>query len=420
MLVAGATIGLIAPIGAQANDINIEGMNNYSRSSKSSSKKQKFNSKTFANELATVNEKIDVLDSQFNDYEAGGFSDTTVLTGKATMTLAGLENSAGDEEEDVIFQYMYQMNLNTSFTGDDDLYVRLKTGNAAAPFKTKDYGAYLSSTNTYGDTLKIDKIWYSFPIGESVKAWVGPKIENYYMHGASPSIYQPVTKQFKLGGNGAAYGASTDAGFGLAYFADNGFSISSNLVSDINGTTHGFLTNEVDENWSTQIAITKPNYHASLMVALKYDGWSDSYYSTAIGKSRSSSTLTGATGNSTNYGLRGYWRPENAGTATPEISAGYDVSLIDGAANSEDETTAWFAGLTWKDTFQVDDKIGVAFGQPQTNESETVDPFAWEAYYSFKVNDSVTMTPAVFGGTDRTGTAGDDITGAVFETTFKF
>ena len=38
MLVASAAIGLIAPIGAQANDINIEGMNSYT-SSKSSLKK---------------------------------------------------------------------------------------------------------------------------------------------------------------------------------------------------------------------------------------------------------------------------------------------------------------------------------------------------------------------------------------------
>ena len=32
MLVASAAIGLIAPIDAQANDINIEGMNSYQRS----------------------------------------------------------------------------------------------------------------------------------------------------------------------------------------------------------------------------------------------------------------------------------------------------------------------------------------------------------------------------------------------------
>ena len=50
------------------------------------------------------------------------------------------------------------------------------------------------------------------PIGENNTIWVGPKIENYYMHGTTPSIYKPVTKQFTLGGNGNAYGASTDTG----------------------------------------------------------------------------------------------------------------------------------------------------------------------------------------------------------------
>ena len=52
--------------------------------------------------------------------------------------------------------------------------------------------------------------------------------------------------------------------------------------------------------------------------------------------------------------------------------------------------------------------------------SETVDPFAYELYYSFQANDSVSIKPAVFGGTDRNGTAGADIFGALVETTFKF
>ena len=321
MLVATAAMGLLAPVATQASDVlNLDGMNDYSRSKKSS---KKIDSKTFINEvneeLAILKGRIDGLEVQNNELEASSFSDTTTLTGNAIFTLGGVDNPSltadyGELGEGVAAQYTYQMNLNTSFTGDDDLYVRLKTGNAAASFKNKLMGTYLSSTNTYNDDLKIDKIWYSFPVGEKITAWVGPKIENYYMHGASPSIYKPVLKSFKLGGNGAAYGASTDSGIGIAYNADNGFSLSSNLVSDQNGTGSGFLSNEVDENWSTQIAYTKPNYHVSLMVALKYDGWSDSYYSTALGAARTSG--------STNYGLRGYWRPENSGTATPEVSVG--------------------------------------------------------------------------------------------------
>ena len=136
--------------------------------------------------------------------------------------------------EATVFNYTYQMNLNTSFSGDDNLYVRLKSGNAMKdnePFATAADGSYLSSTNTNGDALKVDKIWYEFPLGEKHTVWIGPRIENYYMHGASPSIYSPTLKQFKLGGNGAAYGASTDKGIGWAYNADNGFSLSSNIVS---------------------------------------------------------------------------------------------------------------------------------------------------------------------------------------------
>ena len=128
MLVASAAIGLIAPIGAQANDINIEGMNSYSRS-KSSSKKQQFNSKTFANELATVNEKIDGLETQFNDFEAGSFSDTTVLDGKAIFDVGSVDTDDDTYTGQTQFMYTYTMNLNTSFTGDDNLYTRIKTGN---------------------------------------------------------------------------------------------------------------------------------------------------------------------------------------------------------------------------------------------------------------------------------------------------
>ena len=89
-------------------------------------------------------------------------------------------------------------------------------------------GGYLSSVGK-NDELTVDKIWYTFPVGENHTVWVGPKIENYYMHGTAPSIYKPVTKQFTLGGNGNAYGASTDTGAGWAYKADNGFAISSNV-----------------------------------------------------------------------------------------------------------------------------------------------------------------------------------------------
>ena len=412
MLVAGASLSFLAPIAAQASDVvNLEEMNSYSRSTTKSSR---IDSKTFINEVsedvANLKSRVDGLEVKQNEFEAGGFSDTTVMSGKAIFDVGGVENTSGDLAEAIGFQYTYQLNLNTSFTGDDDLYVRLKSGNATDTFSNKDYGTYLSSSNGNDDALKVDKIWYSFPLGDNNTVWVGPRIENYYMHGASPSIYKPITKQFKLGGNGAAYGASTNSGVGWAFNADNGFSLSSNVVSKQNASSTGFLSDEASTNWSSQVAYTTEKYHVSLISALKYNDWTDSYFSTALGKARPD-------GNSTNYGLRAYWRPDESGSAVPEISAGYDFSEVDG---QDAETDAFFVGLTWKDSFQADDKVGIAVGQPQTSDDDSVEPFAWEAYYSFKINDSVTMTPAIFGGTDRTGTDGDDVTGVVLETTFKF
>ena len=142
---------------------------------------------------------------------------------------------------------------------------------------------------------------------------------------------------------------------------------------------------------------------------MKYNDWEDSYYSTSAGKAR--------TGGSTNYGLRAYWRPDESGTAVPELSVGYDISAVE---DQDADTTGYMVGLTWKDMFQPSDKIGIAVGQPQKSEDETTDPFAYEVYYSFKPNDSIEIRPTIFGATDRTGTADDDVTGAVLETTFKF
>ncbi|MDC3069491.1 iron uptake porin [Prochlorococcus sp. AH-736-D21] len=400
LLVAPAALGLLAPVAATANEVTINDFN-------------------AAEEIAVTNSRLDSLEVQVNEFEAGGFSDTTTLDGKVAFSVGAIEDADGvpsdtGNGEGLMAAYSYTANLNTSFTGDDNLYVRIKAGNAADWMSSTTYGTYLSSAKGSADALAVDKIWYEFPVGESGTVWVGPKIENYYMHATTPSIYKPVTKQFTLGGNGAAYGASTNSGFGLAYNADNGFAVSTNFVSKQNGTANGLFTNQAQTSWATQVGITKPQYSASLILNQKYNGWTDSYFSTASGLTR------GGTGNSTNLGLRGWWRPLDSGTLTPSVSLGLDISDIDGVGEAVNETSAYFLGLNWTDIFQADDRLGLALGQPQKVENESTDPFAWEAYYSFKVNDSITVTPTVFGTSSRDSTTTNDITGFVVDTVLKF
>ena len=420
MLVAGASLSLLAPVASQASDVvNIEEMNSYARSQ---SKSSRIDSKTFINEvsedIAILKGRVDGLEVKQNEFEAGGFSDTTVMDQKVVFDIGAMDFSETDaDNETTQFAYSYRMNLNTSFTGDDNMYIRILSGNHGQWMKDSNDGGYLTSVGK-GNNLQVDKIWYSFPVGESNTVWVGPKIENYYMHGTAPSIYKPVTKQFTLGGNGNAYGASTDTGAGWAYKADNGCAISSNIgtkpKTTTSGTDTGLLTNQSKTSWATQVGLTKPQWSASVLVNQKYNGWSDTYYH-SLQHGPSSST-----GNFSSVGLRGWWRPLETGSATPSISLGYDSTTYDGAPAASDSSDAWFAGLMWQDTFQADDKIGVAFGQPTTNEDETTDPFAYELYYSYMLNDSVSVTPTVFGGTDRNGTSGGDVFGALVQTTFKF
>ena len=170
MLVATASLGLIAPIAAQASDvINLEGMNDYNRSKKSSSKR--FDSNTFVNEvneeLATLKGRVDGLEAQQNNFEAGSFSETTTMDGKAVFTVGSLDTDDDAFTGKVLAEYMYQMNLNTSFNGDDNLYIRLKAGNGDSWTDKKNiYNGYISAGKGNTDYVKVDKIWYTRPINE--------------------------------------------------------------------------------------------------------------------------------------------------------------------------------------------------------------------------------------------------------------
>ena len=242
MLVAGASLSLIAPIAAQASDVvNLGEMNSYARSTKR--KSSKLDSKTFINEvsedIATFKDRANDFEANQNQFEAGSFSSTTTMDGKVIAWVGGIDgiSDVDDDEDDNLAEepadsigtgWTTTLNLNTSFTGDDNLYVRLKGGETTDAFKAKPVSYHIETKDT-DHAFNVDKIWYSFPIGDDITVFAGGLIENYYMY-VTPSIYKPgALKALKLGGN-SNFGASTDVGFGVKYEADNGFAIASNVV----------------------------------------------------------------------------------------------------------------------------------------------------------------------------------------------
>ena len=429
MLVAGASLSLLAPMAVQASDVMKLNPSTLDSSSFTNNQVEDIeNLKSIVKELQSKIDELDGLQPNQSEFEAGSFSTTTSMDGKAIFWVGGIEgiNDIDDDEdgsladepsEGVQTGYTYTMNLNTSFSGDDNLYVRLKGGNNGAAWSSKPAGYHISTKDT-DHAMNIDKIWYTFPIGESITAFVGPMIENYYMY-VTPSIYKPgALKAFKLGGN-SNFGASTDVGFGFKYEADNGFAVASNIV-DKNADSTGFFQNDSVSKWDTQFAYTQPRYHLSLTLSNAQEWTSQLYNATALGENTAADSM--------GYAARAYWMPEESGTAVPEISVGYDVKVWDDAANGAvDEAASWMIGLTWKDIMSADDRIGIALSQPLKATSvagggdtgEVDDPLLWEAYYSFKYNDYMTITPAVFGGRDSFQ-QDDDTFGTVVTTTLKF
>ena len=432
MLVAFTGLSLIAPIGAQASDFNIEGMNTYVRKKSSSKTKKQFNSNTFANKAETF-KNVDAND-KFKEFEAGSFSDTTTLDSSLVYALAAVGDATKVDSavsESVQAGYTYTMNLNTSFTGDDNLYIRLRTGNGkvtTGPFYEKTAFYHTDTWSSGTDSLHVDKIWYTFPIADSEKftGFIGPKIENYYMYAAPVSIYRPgFHKAFKLGSLSSAFGASTSTGIGVKFDGGNGFAASTNIVSK-GATSSGFMTDQDESKWDTMLAYTQDQFHVSLTLSQQHDTWNSfSYYATDDAVDVDDDT------NATAYAARAYWRPQESGSAAPEISIGYDIINFDGqaGANKVQEATSYFVGLGWPDIFQDSDYIGIGLGQPlkttttvngDTAADNDIDPFLWEASYSFKVNDSVTMIPAIFGGMDIQDATDEDFFGAALTTKFKF
>ena len=190
-------------------------------------------------------------------------------------------------------------------------------------FNETGYGTYLSSANQNYDSLKVDKMWYSLPLGDQVTFTAGPKIENYYMHGTTPSIYKPVLKQFTLGGNAAAYGASTSPGAGLTWTSDSGLALSTNFTTQ-KGNSTGLLTDEGLDAYGVNAMYTGDTYGISLSYA----------------------TTEATTTSDDNYtALNAYWAPEGF----PSVSIGYEWGTDGSEVAAQDGLTSYFVGLMFED-----------------------------------------------------------------------
>ena len=144
LLVAPATLGLLAPMSATANEVTISDF-------------------TPAEELAITNSRVDGLEARLNNFEAGSFSETTSASFSVDFAIGavdgtGISTGVTDGQEALEAYYGFQMDLTTSFTGEDSLAVSIDAGNSGGSATEFD----LNSTN---DVLAVDGVTYTFPVG---------------------------------------------------------------------------------------------------------------------------------------------------------------------------------------------------------------------------------------------------------------
>jgi hypothetical protein len=314
--------------------------------------------------------------------------------------------------------------------------------------------------------VEINRLFYNFPVGKnfSVTAGARVRIDDAGMLGMWPSVYpaDTILDAFTYAGAAGAYNTSygLGAGAGIVYndvLGAKGWTLSTNYVS-ANGGNGNPTTGGIATEGASSTSVTQLGYQGGKFPVVGGSAWgiAAAYnYSQNMGLSIGTPFAAGlgATGSSNNFGLSGYWVPENTGWI-PSVSTGWGTSQYENAAyNGVAYSTAtnvkaqsWYVGLQWPDTFVKGNDLGMAVGQAPfvtstgqgtgqayTGPKKPLDSnYMWEWWYKFQVTDNITVTPALYyinnydGQLGRVNTsngnynASDSVFGGLLKTTFKF
>ena len=328
-------------------------------------------------ELAIMKGRVDGLEARVNGIEAGSFSETTALSGKAEMQI-GAASNAGDTEESATFAYHYEIDLNTSFTGDDKLNVEIAAGNAAGTNTVQGVTGFGESQ----DALTVEDVNYTFPLGR----WDVSVGDSMDLSKNFPNACQLGTIVDSMDDCGAKNavdaGGDVSASFGTEF--GDGWEFGFGFTGD--SGTNGIVTKESTDGYGLALGYSNDTYGVTFGYALKE---------------------TSSTAETTYLGATAYYSPENLGT----FSGGYELGDKSG---TDDDTTQYKVGYA---TDLGEGTLEIGFGTNGAIADNVDEEFAYESSYSFPINDGVSMT--AFGYIAEVADK-DDTTGIGLTTTFKF
>ena len=375
LLVAPAALGLLAPMSATANEVTIGDFKP-------------------AEQLATTNTLLAGGEGLVNSSDSG-FSTTTTASFSADMFLGAVTGGPRNDQTEpdelgdaVMAAYSFQIDLNTSFTGEDSLDISLDAGNTT----TNDLGIKEFDGNATVDALKVDGVSYTFPLGDKMTVIVGDNTDGSALFTTACTYGGPTDTLDDCGNVNAAI-TNGGAMAGASYDFGSGFTAAVGYAAGESDMATGLLTKETKDAYGVNASYTGDNFGVSVTYGL---------------------VETSATDEDTFTAFNGYYSPEGF----PSISVGYEIGEDgDVTDKTADELTSFFVGLQFDELGPG--TAGIALGTKTPTIEKTDEQYMYEAYYSYPINDGMTITPVVF--IKETSTAGvDDETGVMVKTSFSF
>ena len=401
LIVAPATLGLLIPSAAFAEEIKLAELSNYS-SSKEVKSISDFNT---AEELAVTNSRVDGLESRFNNFEAGSFSDTTTMSGTAGF-LIGAESLDGDAKEALMTEYFFEIDLNTSFTGDDKLNIEFETGNHMGAGVGKDKeGIDWGSDN--GDTLKVTDLNYKFPLG----GWTVAVGDSMDASKTWPNACAMNNMVDNLGDCGAANSVdlSGDVSFSASKEFGDGWELGLGISADSGETTRGMFTKEGDDMYGVALGYETETYGFTVAYSMKEKTNLEANNVGGTEKDGGEWDALDTQTDSTYYGLVGYYSPESVPLT---FSGGVELTDVEG---TDTDKTQWTLGLS---TDLGEGTLAATVGTDGAISDNAEERMAYDISYEYPVNDSMSVTPFAYI-VEQSGTT-DETTGIGAAVSFSF
>ena len=386
LLVAPAALGLLSPLSANATEVNLNEISNYSDVESIELANSFDDDSSIQSPLLAGGEGL--VDSDSFD---GGFSETTTATFGANF-YAGMfydDDGGNDRDDNLTTGYDFGIDLNTSFTGEDSLDIEIDAGNADAPGVVE-----LDGDTTTNEALTVDEISYTFPLGDKTTVMVGDNKDASSLF-TTACVYGGPSNTLDACGN---VNANVDNGgvmAGAAYDFGNGLTAAVGWAGDENDVAN----EEGIDAYGINFAYTADSYGVSVTYGVTEDG-------APVNDNMEVDSFVA---------VNAYYTPDSEGL--PSISVGYEAGEDGSVVGNNDGLSNFFVGLTWPEVGAGE--FGLAMGTRVNTVEDTDAQYMYEAYYSYPINDGMTITPLVFAQ-DVSAANTDDNTGVMVKTTFAF